>query len=65
MQCSFEVNSVVVELDGWTDVIDQAHWRFLDPRTDLPVGFFEKSGTKIEFVGAITGVGSRGCYIDG
>ena len=31
VECYFEVDSVVVEHERWTDVNDQAHWSFMDP----------------------------------
>ena len=41
VECFFEMDSVVVEHEGWPDVIDQARWSFLDPRTDLLVGLLK------------------------
>ena len=41
MEGYLEMDSVVVEHEGWTDAIDQAHWSFMDPRTDLPVGLLK------------------------
>ena len=32
VECFFEPDSVVVEPGGWIYVIDQAYWRFSDPR---------------------------------
>ena len=37
VECYFEVNAVVAEHEASTYVIDQVHWKFSDPRTDLPV----------------------------
>ena len=44
--CYFEANSFVVEHEGWTDVIDQAHLSFLKPGTDLPVGLLKNQVQK-------------------
>ena len=35
-----------MEHEGWTDVIDQAHWSYLEPRTDLPVGLLKNQVQK-------------------
>ena len=41
VKCYFEMDSVVAEHEASTFVIDQAHWSFSDPRTDLLVGLLK------------------------
>ena len=46
VECYFEMDSVVVEHEASTYVIDQAHWSFSDPRTDLLVGLLKNQVQK-------------------
>ena len=46
VECYFEMDSVVAEHEASTYVIDQAHWSFSDPRTDLPVGLLKNQVQK-------------------